>query len=439
MARRVARVAVSSAAFGGLAAALVAIVAVDRLITDQAEVRLRAATVTLAGELDEERKGPWLESLREVLDDENQEIVTSGIRLAALGGGEVLAGDSAVPAVAPGRCTTELAPGGRVRACARAYRKWVLVAAQRTDEGALYGLYVLSLLGAVGLGAAAGALSSRALTRWAVGPLEALAQALRASPPSPARLLELGPASDVEEVEAVRAALAERARQIQGLLAQTERFAADAAHELRTPLTALRAELELLAEEGRPSDPRALERAVARVARLGELVNRLLILALPERELSAQFEAVALADVVEDVVAELGPAERARVELELDGEGMVRGDSELLRSLVANAIGNALKFGLDGKVELRLAAAGEPGAESVVLEVSDRGPGISRDLRERVFEPFYRIRTTATRGHGLGLALIGHIARVHLGSATFVDTSVGARLRVELPAWRAKA
>src|SRR5688500_13879193 len=108
MAGRVARVAIGSGACAGVVAAIVAIFAVDRLISEQAELRLRAATVTLAGELREERKGPWLETLREVLDDENGEIQSSGIRLSVRDGARVLAGDSAAPALRPDSCETQL-------------------------------------------------------------------------------------------------------------------------------------------------------------------------------------------------------------------------------------------------------------------------------------------------------------------------------------------
>jgi len=434
---RVARVAMGSAALAGGAAALVAIFAVDRLITEQAEVRLRAATITLAGELDEDRKGAFLETLGEVLDDENGEIASSGIRLSVRDGTRVLAGDARAPAVKAGACETHFAESGRVRACARSYRSWFLVAAQPIDERRLYVLYALSLAFAVALGAAVGALSSAGLTRWALGPLERMVRALRESRPRPERLLELGAPSEVEEVEAVRAALADRARQIQGLIEQTSRFAADAAHELRTPLTALRAELELLLEDGETRDRPALERAVVRVTRLGELVNRLLILALPESDLSAGFETVALSEVAEDLLAELSPAERARVRLELQSEGLVRGDTELLRSLLSNALGNALKFSSGEDVVLRLRDGAEDGTDTVVIETIDRGPGIPREFRQRVFEPFFRIRADATRGHGLGLALIGHIVRVHGGSARFVDVSAGTSLELVLPAWRA--
>jgi signal transduction histidine kinase len=269
-----------------------------------------------------------------------------------------------------------------------------------------------------------------------VRPLETLTRVLSDSRSSPERLLELGEASEVDEVEAVRLALAERARQIKVLLEQTSRFAADAAHELRTPLTALRTELELMLEDAPSGDRKALERAVVRVERLGELVNRLLVLALPVRDSSAGFETVALTDVAESVILELPEHERARVRLEARAEGIVRGDSELLSSLLSNALGNALKFAAEGPIVLRIEQHAGDGVEKVVVEVLDCGPGIAPALRERAFEPFYRIRADASSGHGLGLALIGHIARVHGGHAEFVDAAQGAKLEIALPAWR---
>lgn len=439
IAARVARVAIVCAALGGFVAAAIAIVAVDRLISRQAEQRLRGATVTLAGELDEHRKRPLEEMVREILYDENEEIVTSGIRLAVFEHGRPIAGDSTLPAVRPNACVTVSRPSARVRACGRGYRGWSLVAAQTTDELQLYAIYVLSLVSALVLGAFSGAISSRKLTRWAIGPLQSLSESLRDSRGRPAYVLEAGVPSDVREVEEIRLALANRSREIERLLAQSTRFAADAAHELRTPLTLMRAELELMLEERAP-DRAALRRVVARVDRLTELVNHLLILALPAGNLSSGFETVALAEVVEDVLADLGAEQRARVVIRIDDEGIVHGDAELLRSLVSNGLGNAVKFASEGPIELRVSRREAPESKLpvlVALEIVDGGPGVPARLRERVFEPFARVRTGSPKGHGLGLALVGHIARVHGGVAALLERDAGAHLEVLLPAWTA--
>jgi signal transduction histidine kinase len=311
-----------------------------------------------------------------------------------------------------------------------------LVAAQPTDEGRLLSLYVLAALGAVLLGGGAGAASSAWLTRWAVGPLQSLSSALRRSRPEKPGALDLDPVEDCDEVEAIRAALVDLTAQVQRLVDQAERFAADAAHELRTPLTVLRAEVELMAEQASNDEQATLARVGAQLSRLSELVERLLLLASPSNNLRLGFETVSVAEVVEDVSAEFGREARARLQLQLDSEGLVRGDPLLLRSLVSNALQNALKFARSGPVSIAVKELLTNEFSEVSIEIRDSGPGIPTELHVRVLEPFFRIEPAVASGHGLGLALIGHIARAHGGRAEFQDVSVGACLSIVLPAWR---
>jgi two-component system, OmpR family, sensor kinase len=434
IARRVARVAMVSAAAGGLLAAALALVAVDQLILEQVDQRLEAATLTLAGELDEERDEHEGDSVSDTLDDENQEIESSGIRLAAFAHGERIAGKT-LPLPAPGSCETHGLVGARLRACARAYGDWVLVAAQPSDAGRLRWIYIVAALLGIALAAAGGALLSRSLTPWAVGPLTALWRALATSRPESASPPELGSDSGCAEVDAIRDELRRLIERTRALLDQSQRFVANAAHELRTPLTTLRAELELHAEELHGPSGEVLARASQRIARLSELIERLLVLALPPEKLRERFEPVALADLIQELVDELPAEARARVHLQLQGEGLIRGDAELLRSLVSNLLGNALKFAPSGPITLTLAEPATPIDPEVHLEVRDSGPGIPPELRQRVFEPFHRLAPDATAGHGIGLALVGHIARAHGGTAQFIDAPIGARLSLRLPSW----
>ena len=101
--------------------------------------------------------------------------------------------------------------------------------------------------------------------------------------------------------------------------------------------------------------------------------------------------------------------------------------------MLRNALDNALKLSGAAPVDVEL----EEG-ERVVLRIRDRGPGVPPGLRERVFEPFFRLEHDGEPGHGLGLSLIAHIARAHGGAAAFVDVGDGAGgacLRLELPRW----
>jgi hypothetical protein len=237
MAQRVALVAVVSAAVGGLVAAILAVVAVDQLILEHLDQRLQAAAQTLAGELDEEQEeredegtasaggaaGQDVNSVAETLDDENEELAGSGVRLAVHAAGRLLAGDRSLPSVRAGNCETHGVVGARVRVCARPFGDWQLIAGQASDGARLRWLYLLAALAAVALGAASGALLSRWVTRWAVQPLSALSLALAHSRPETAGPVNLGAASDCEEVEAIREELARLIVRVRILLDQAQR------------------------------------------------------------------------------------------------------------------------------------------------------------------------------------------------------------------------
>src|SRR5690606_41335877 len=107
----------------------------DKLVEDHGDRRLRGATDTLAGELDEERKEND-DSLDEILDDENAEIVTSGIRLAVYQNAQLISGERWAPFSPPGSCEMHGVLGRRVRSCSRHYGEWQWAAAQKRDRRA---------------------------------------------------------------------------------------------------------------------------------------------------------------------------------------------------------------------------------------------------------------------------------------------------------------
>jgi len=434
---RVLIVAVSSAALGALAAALVTIAAVDQLLSVQADQRLQGAVVELGGELDEGHRPLTDKRLILELDDENGEIAPSGIRLGVFRDGARVAGEAVGAMPESGRCLTSGSLGDRVRACARGHGELMLVAAARADELKLRGIYLVAVLGALLLGAGCGAALSSRLGRWAVAPLRQLADTLCQSRPERAMAIDLGPPSNCQDVESIRKALSGLMKHVDVLLNHAHRFAADAAHELRTPLATLRAELELLAEELQSDHRQSLDRATQKVTRLAELVERLLVLALPTQKVAGGFETIALEDVVTSVVGELPESERGRLRIDCDDEGLVRGDSYLLETLVVNAIDNALKHGGSAAITVRVTGSKDP-FESV-FEVIDQGPGLGNVDKTRVFEPFYRGKRLGAGGHGLGLALVGHIAEVHGGHAEFRTAETGVHLTVSLPAWTPRA
>lgn len=426
---RVAFGAAISAAIAALLAASVTSVLAAYLTRRAHDRRLMDAALVLAGELEEGLHGEF--SVPVIVADEQRETLHTGLAFGVFDAqppSRLLAGDPRVPALLTASC----ADAAHLRACAVPARASLWVVAADVPENVTPLLALSSALAALlaGLGAW---LASRPIARWLMGPLSELRQEVGAIDFASTHSLDLGPAAGIAEVDALRSAIAELLARVASALRQAERFAADAAHELRTPLTTIRGELELLSEDAsiRPDVHASLARAGRRTLELQTLLERLLVLALPDESGWSASELVSLQELAEDMIAPLADAERARISLaEPVGEVLVRGDTTLLNLLFSNSLGNALKFGR--RVSVR-AFADPP---DVVLRVDDDGPGVPAEQRELVFEPFVRLRAAGEPpvvGHGLGLALIAHVARRHGGIAQFVGEAPGAHLEVRLP------
>jgi two-component system, OmpR family, sensor kinase len=215
--------------------------------------------------------------------------------------------------------------------------------------------------------------------------------------------------------------------------AAMRRFLADASHELRTPIAALQATTETLLRE-QPPRPRRdrLEAELARGAqRLGRLVDDLLNLARLEANEPLRAERVDLAQVGESLAAEPRARTAANVTLVHEGPATVIGDPDALARALRNLLDNAITAsGEAGTV--RLEVCGSPSA--VRATVSDDGPGVPSEARERIFEGFVRLNGNWGGGTGLGLAIARAIAHQHHGRVTCEPCERGARFTLELPA-----
>jgi len=416
--------AVASAVLAALVATAVTSLATTYLVRRSDDRRLLDAAGVLASELDE-FPNP---SVSAIVADEYRETSHTGLQFAVFAGGsgQRLAGDPSVPLVSG--CNLV----GSVRVCGVSSSSGFYVVAATTYTPLAWILGLSSLLAAAVAGLAAW-LAARPVAGLLMGPLSDLREWVGSIDLSGNRPVEPGRARGIVEVDALRETIDVLLSRIGSAVRHAERFAADAAHELRTPLTTIRAELELLTEED--AMPAAATADLARVTRqvidLQVLLERLLVLALPDQTQWSASELVSVQDLAEDAIAQLPPLDRARVrQAPARGDVVVRGDTALLATLVSNALSNALKFAHNVSV-----SASEDAAE-VVLCVDDDGPGVSVEERRFVFEPFVRSPLAQKRqipGHGLGLALIAHVARRHGGSARFLDRSPGAHLEIRLP------
>ena len=209
-------------------------------------------------------------------------------------------------------------------------------------------------------------------------------------------------------------------------------FLADASHELRTPVAALQATAERLLRD-QPARPArdAIEAQLARDSgRLGHLVDDLLNLArLDARERPHQ-EPVDLSELASAAVATTqSPDPAPRVELVTNGPVPVTGDRDALLRAVRNLLDNAFAVGDTVVVEVRQTANGP------TMSVSDNGPGVPADQRERIFEPFVRLPAGPRGGTGLGLAIVRRTIESHGGVITCEPTQTGgARFTLRLPA-----
>ena len=217
------------------------------------------------------------------------------------------------------------------------------------------------------------------------------------------------------------------------------RFVADASHELRTPLTSIRGYAELFRRgaETRPEDlAKSMQRIEAEAARMGVLVDDLLLLARLDQGRPLEREPVDLARVAEEAVESARAVDPDRpIEFEADGPAGLEGDEGRLRQVIDNLLDNGRVHTPPG-TPIRVSVGTED--DDVVLAVADSGPGLSPEVAGRVFERFYRgdpARSRQTGGAGLGLSIVAAIVEAHGGrvSAASAD-GTGTTFEVRLPA-----
>jgi two-component system, OmpR family, sensor histidine kinase QseC len=272
------------------------------------------------------------------------------------------------------------------------------------------------------------------LIRQGLAPLSALARQVATRKPGTVAPFELARTS--LEIAPLVEALNGLSARVRDALERERRFTADAAHELRTPLAALVLHGQNAARAASAAEREAsLQRMLQGLERTVHLAEQMLAYSRATAPGDAsRMQRVALAPLLHEAADGIGPRaleRRCIVEVaeapSAAADGVVSGDRQKLVSLVTNLLDNAVRYGPEGG-RVRAELARENG--SVVLTIADEGAGIPAELRERVFESYYRIPGTAGNGGGLGLAIVREIAELHSARGAIEDCPGGRGTRV---------
>lgn len=221
-----------------------------------------------------------------------------------------------------------------------------------------------------------------------------------------------------EEVAAMVSSLNDLLERLENALKMQRRFTGDAAHELRTPLTAVSLQLDILrrskTEDEKQEAIAELQRGVDRSVRL---IRQLLELAHQDPEaIQTGLKTCDLTDVVNEVFEQYRSiAQSKNIEFDVvkNDKAKIKGDKEALMVMIGNLVNNALLYTPDsGKVHISLENTGHAAS----LKISDNGPGIPEQEKNRIFDRFYRIVGTDKTGSGLGLSIVKTIVERHKGS-----------------------
>lgn len=225
---------------------------------------------------------------------------------------------------------------------------------------------------------------------------------------------------------------------LQSAFDRNKRFAADAAHELKTPLAALKTHVQVALKADNDADrQKALEKIIESVDRSSHVVTQLLTLSrLSDEEALSDTHPLDLHKLTTEIVAYLAPqALEKQIEIELSPpphDTIIEGNDTALGILIRNVVDNAIRYTpQNGEVKVSIIDTGR----HIVLRVADSGPGIPSELRDRVFERFYRILGTRASGSGLGLAIVRQISALHHAeiNLTTPPTGVGLQFDVAFP------
>jgi len=264
--------------------------------------------------------------------------------------------------------------------------------------------------------------------------LETVARELKSRDPTFLESVDMG--SVPSEIGPLVNELNELFSRLKGAFERHERFTSDAAHELKTPLAALSAQTQFaLRAETPDARNEALLKVLGGVNRCTHVVQQLLTFSrmCPEAGINDPTN-VNLTKQASDIAAMLAPEAIAKnIELELvnpDNKATIIGNSTAIGILIRNLVDNAIRYsGENGFVKIDICNTNNKGA---ILRIIDSGPGIPEELRQRVFERFFRVIGNKTTGSGLGLGIVQQIVKLHKAQIELLSPESGIGLEIKI-------
>ena len=238
--------------------------------------------------------------------------------------------------------------------------------------------------------------------------------------------------SKIKELNQLSVSYNKMLERLQDAFEVQRQFTANAAHELRTPLSLMQVQLDLYHSTQHPGSDEDTLQMIKMVTEQNDRLSKMVktLLDMSELQTVGRDEQIIMDDLVDEVLEDLEPLAQEK-NIKLIGKckdiTMV-GSDILIYRLVYNLVENAIKYNYSGG-QVTVTAYKEQA--HICLSVADTGSGIPKELRERVFEPFFRVDKSRSRklgGVGLGLALVHEIVRVHDGSITVKSNPSGGTI-----------